>query len=353
MPCREARSRAGYSRSLQMAEVVVDGVTKRFGDVEANRDIGLTVPNGEFMVLLGPTAAGKTTLLRLIAGLERPDAGNISFDGWDVTDDPPAQRNVSVVFQQYSLDPHLTVFDNLAFPLRAPVRRVPENEIKRRVEEGARLVRIDHKLAKAPTRLSGGEMQRVAIGRALVRRPAIYLMDEPLSSLDAKLRAELRVELKHIQADLGATVLYVTHDQVEALTMASRIGILEQGRLVQVGTPQDVYERPANIYVAARLGIPAINFLPIDALPVEGAPPRTATVGARTEHIELVPALDGPAEVVLVEHLGSENFLHLLVGQQKLVTLVPPGGRWHPRARARATRRRRVCFDTAGKLLEA
>ncbi len=233
-----------------MAEVLVDRVTKRFGDAEANRDISLTVPNGEFLVLLGPTGAGKTTLLRLIAGLERPDAGNILFDARDVTDDPPAQRNVSVVFQQYSLYPHLTVFDNLAFPLRAPARRIPESEIKRRVEEVARLVRIDHKLANSATRLSGGEMQRVAIGRALVRRPAIYLMDEPLSSLDAKLRAELRVELKHIQADLGATVLYVTHDQVEALTMASRIGILEQGRLVQVGTPQDVYERPANIWRA-------------------------------------------------------------------------------------------------------
>ncbi len=310
-----------------MAEVLVDRVTKRFGDAEANRDISLTVPNGEFMVLLGPTGAGKTTLLRLIAGLERPDAGNILFDARDVTDDPPAQRNVSVVFQQYSLYPHLTVFDNLAFPLRAPARRIPESEIKRRVEEVARLVRIDHKLANSATRLSGGEMQRVAIGRALVRRPAIYLMDEPLSSLDAKLRAELRVELKHIQADLGTTVLYVTHDQVEALTMANRIGILEQGRLVQVGTPQDVYERPANIYVAGRLGIPT--------------------------NIELVPALDGPAEVVLVEHLGSENFLHLLVGQQKLVTLVPPGERWHPGARARVTLRRPLCFDTAGQLLVA
>src|SRR5713226_9979142 len=254
MPYREARSRAGCSRSLPMAEVVVDRVTKRFGDVEANRDISLTVPNGEFVVLLGPTGAGKTTLLRLIAGLEKPDAGNISFDECDVTDDPPAQRNVSVVFQQYSLYPHLTVFDNLAFPLRAPVRRVPESEIKRRVEAVARPVRNDPKLANAATRLSGGEMQRVAIGRALVRRPSIYLMDEPLSSLDAKLRAEMRVELKRIHRELGATILYVTHDQTEALTMASRIGILEQGRLVQIGTPQEIYEDPVNIHVATRLG---------------------------------------------------------------------------------------------------
>src|SRR4030088_1081892 len=259
MPCREALSRADCLRGLSVAEVLVDRVTKRFGDAEANRDISLTVPNGEFLVLLGPTGAGKTTLLRLIAGLERPDAGNILFDARDVTDDPPAQRNVSVVFQQYSLYPHLTVFDNLAFPLRAPARRMPESEIKRRVEEVARLVRIDHKLANSATRLSGGEMQRVAIGRALVRRPAIYLMDEPLSSLDAKLRAELRVELKHIQAELGATVPYVTHDQTEAMTMATHIGVLDQGRLVQIGSPRAIYADPVNAYVATRLGSPAIN----------------------------------------------------------------------------------------------
>src|SRR6202023_381762 len=218
-----------------------------------------------------------------------------------------------------------SVYDNLAFPLRSPARRVPAARVDARVREVARLLRIEDKLANRATQLSGGQMQRVAIGRALVRRPAISLMEEPLSSLDAKLRADLRIELKHIQADLGATILYVTHDQVEALTMASRIGILEAGCLVQVGTPQDIYERPANIYVAGRLGIPAINLLPIDALPVEGAPRRTAKVGARTEHIELVPAVDGPAEVVLLEHLGSENFLHLLLGRHRLVTLVAPG----------------------------
>src|SRR6266853_1882201 len=254
MPCREARSRAVCSRGLPVTEVTVYRVTKRFGDAEANRDISLTVPNGEFMVLLGPTGAGKTTLLRLIAGLERPDAGNILFDARDVTDDPPAQRNVSVVFQQYSLYPHLTVFDNLAFPLRAPARRIPESEIMRRVEEVARLVRIDHKLANSATRLSGGEMQRVAIGRALVRRPAIYLMDEPLSSLDAKLRAELRVELKRIQVELGATFLYVTHDQIEAMTMATTIGVIESGRIAQIGSPRQIYESPNSLYVAARLG---------------------------------------------------------------------------------------------------
>lgn len=336
-----------------MVDVVVDRVTKRFGEVEANKDVKLTIPTGEFVVLLGPTGAGKSTLLRLIAGLEKPDEGRISFDGADVTRAPPAQRNVSVVFQQYSLYPHLSVFDNLAFPLRSPAHRVPEADIRKRVEEVARLVRIDHKLANSATRLSGGEMQRVAIGRALVRRPAIYLMDEPLSSLDAKLRAELRVEIKNIQANLGATVLYVTHDQVEALTMASRIGIFEQGRLVQVGTPREIYEQPANLYVAARLGMPAINLLPHDLLPADRMPGNTVTVGARTEHIDLVSATDGPAEVELVEYLGSEIYLHLRLGRYKLVTLVPPGRRWQAGERARVTLRSPLCFNAAGKLLAA
>src|SRR5438874_3685395 len=278
-----------------MAEVVIDRVTKRFGDVEAARDVSLTIPNGEFVVLLGPTGAGKTTLLRLVAGLERPDAGMIMIDRRDATGEPPAMRDVSFVFQQYSLYPHLTVYDNLAFPLRAPARRVDEAEIKKRVERVAQLVRIDHKLANSATRLSGGEMQRVAIGRALIRRPAIYLMDEPLSSLDAKLRADLRVELKHIQADLGATILYVTHDQTEAMTMASRIGILDQGRLVQIGTPHEIYERPINAYVAARLGSPAMNLLPGEAVRANGAPEGTGSVGARSEHIEPFPADEGQA----------------------------------------------------------
>src|SRR5690349_2542498 len=270
-----------------MAEVVIDRVTKRFGDVEAARDVSLTVPSGELVVLLGPTGAGKTTLLRLVAGLEKPDAGMISIDGRDATAEPPALRDVSFVFQQYSLYPHLTVYDNLAFPLRAPARRVDEAEIKKRVERIAQLVRIDHKLANSATRLSGGEMQRVAIGRALVRRPAIYLMDEPLSSLDAKLRAELRVELKHIQADLGATMLYVTHDQTEAMTMATRIGILDRGHLVQVGTPREVYERPVNAYVAARLGSPGINLVSHTLFPAIRAPAAARTIGVRTEHVHI------------------------------------------------------------------
>src|SRR5438477_9282849 len=266
-----------------MAEVVIDRVTKRFGDVEAVKDVSLTVPSGELVVLLGPTGAGKTTLLRLVAGLEIPDAGIITIDGRDATAEPPALRDVSFVFQQYSLYPHLTVYDNLAFPLRAPARRVEEAEIRKRVERVAQLVRIDHKLANSATRLSGGEMQRVAIGRALVRRPSIYLMDEPLSSLDAKLRAELRVELKRIQRELGTTILYVTHDQTEAMTMATHIGVLDQGRLVQIGSPRAIYADPINTYVATRLGSPAINLIPRRPYSDVKPPAEVATIGVRTE----------------------------------------------------------------------
>src|SRR5262249_1014906 len=206
-----------------MADVILAGVTKRFGDVTAVDGLSLAIGDGEFVVLLGPTGAGKTTTLRLIAGLERPDAGRVSIAGRDVTAAPPADRDVTFVFQQYSLYPHLSVFDNLAFPLRSPIRRVPEDEIRRKVGDVAALLRIDETLERRATGRPGGEGERVAIGRALVRRPAVFLMDEPLSSLDAKLRADLRLELKRIQQDLGATILYVTHDQIEAMTMATRI----------------------------------------------------------------------------------------------------------------------------------
>jgi multiple sugar transport system ATP-binding protein len=337
-----------------MADVIIDRVTKRFGSITAADDVRLTIPDGEFIVLLGPTGAGKTTLLRLVAGLERPDAGSVIVGGRDVTRELPAMRDVSFVFQQYSLYPHLTVAENLAFPLRAPARRMAEPEIARRVDEVARLVRIDHKLAKPATTLSGGEMQRVAIGRALVRRPAIYLMDEPLSSLDAKLRAELRIELKHIQTDFGATMLYVTHDQTEAMTMASRIGILDHGKLVQVGTPREIYETPVNRYVAARLGTPGINFLPAPALAGNGRIPAAAvTVGARTEHLRIVPAPDGPARLVMVEHLGNESHLHLEWNGQTLVTLAPPEQRWKPGDRAAIGLDGALYFDAAGARIDA
>src|SRR3954471_24640778 len=221
-----------------MAELVLETVSKSFGHARAVCDLSLRVGDGEFVVLLGPTGAGKTTTLRLAAGLETPDKGSVRIAGREATFDTPAARDVTFVFQAYSLYPHLSVYDNLAFPLRSPSRRVPETDIAKRIEQVAEILRISGKLKNRATQLSGGEMQRVAIGRALVRRPSVYLMDEPLSSLDAKLRSDLRLELKRIQHDLGATILYVTHDQTEAMTMASRIAVIDSGRLAQVGTPR-------------------------------------------------------------------------------------------------------------------
>ena len=220
-----------------MAEVSLKNISKRFKSVTAVSNLSLDIADGEFVVLLGPTGAGKTTTLRLVAGLEKADEGEISIGGRNMDGLAPSSRDVAFVFQQYSLYPHLSVFDNLAFPLRSPARRIPEAEVKQRVNQVAELLRIPHKLANKSTQLSGGEMQRVAIGRALVRQPSIYLMDEPLSSLDAKLRADLRLELKRIQEELGATILYVTHDQIEAMTMANRIGVINEGRLIQLGSP--------------------------------------------------------------------------------------------------------------------
>jgi multiple sugar transport system ATP-binding protein len=313
-------------KEQRMADIRLKGVGKAFRDKQAVHGLDLAIADGEFVVLLGPTGAGKTTTLRLVAGLERPDAGTVHIAGRDVTRLEPAARDVAFVFQQYSLYPHLSVFDNLAFPLRSPARRMGQDEIRRRVAEVARLVRIDHKLENRSTKLSGGEMQRVAIGRALVRKPSIFLMDEPLSSLDAKLRGELRLELKRIQRELGATVLYVTHDQIEAMTMADRIGILADGALVQIGTPRAIYTEPANVHVAARLGQPAINLLPRGLLPDADAPAGTATIGARTEHLAIAKAANGHADGVVdwIEHLGDQNHLHLIVGGRKLVTLVDP-----------------------------
>jgi multiple sugar transport system ATP-binding protein len=333
-----------------MADVSLRDVSKAFGDMQAVDGLTLSIKDGEFVVLLGPTGAGKTTTLRLIAGLERPDSGSIVIDGRDVTRLEPASRDVAFVFQQYSLYPHLTVYENLAFPLRSPARKWSEADIKSRVLEVAKLVRIDHKLENRSTRLSGGEMQRVAIGRALVRKPAIYLMDEPLSSLDARLRGDLRLELKRIQAELGSTMLYVTHDQIEAMTMADRIGILANGRLMQIGTPREIYTEPANLHVAARLGQPAINLLPADLLPETAAPAGTKTIGARTEHLTIRNAANSHADgtVDWVEHLGDQNHLHLTVGNRKLVTLTDPDTLFERGDRVTVRLRSPLYFDGAG-----
>jgi multiple sugar transport system ATP-binding protein len=309
-----------------MADVSLTGVTKRFGEMLAVDDLSITIDDGSFVVLLGPTGAGKTTTLRLVAGLEAPDSGSIAIGRRDVTTEPPAERDVTFVFQQYSLYPHLTVFENLAFPLRSPTRRTPEVEVRRKVSETAALLRIESKLANKATNLSGGEMQRVAIGRALVRRPAIYLMDEPLSSLDAKLRADLRLELKRIQMELGATFLYVTHDQIEAMTMATKIGVIESGRIAQIGTPREIYETPSSVYVAARLGQPSINLLPRRLLPDMPAPSAAATIGARTEHLRIVKNQKAATHgrVTWIEHLGDQNHLHIRIEEQDVVSLADP-----------------------------
>ncbi len=301
-----------------MAEVSLQNISKSFGDQKALDAVTMTVPDGSFVVLLGPTGAGKTTTLRLISGLEMPDSGQILINGHDVVRQTPAQRNLAMVFQQYSLYPHLSVRDNLAFPLKSPMMRTPADEITRKVSEVAEMLQISNKLDNKATELSGGEMQRVSIGRALVRNPQIYLMDEPLSSLDAKLRSDLRIELKRIQTSLGATMLYVTHDQIEAMTMATHVGVLDQGRLVQFGSPREVYEDPVSIYVAGRLGSPKINILPADLFP--GAPNGAATIGMRPEHIQIGEGVG--TEVVRVEHLGDQTRLHLKTNNLDITTLI-------------------------------
>ncbi len=303
-----------------MAEVILDNVTKRFGDHVALDNVSMTVPDGSFVVLLGPTGAGKTTTLRLISGLDQPDSGEILIGGQPTKGLTPAERNVAMVFQQYSLYPHLTVRENLAFPLKSPLLKTPPAEIERKVKAIAETLQIAHKLDNKATALSGGEMQRVSIGRALVRNPQIYLMDEPLSSLDAKLRADLRIELKNIQAMSGATLLYVTHDQVEAMTMATHVGVLHHGRLVQFGSPREVYEEPVSIYAAARLGQPRINILPADLFP--GAPPRAVSMGLRPEHIRQGSGED--SLVHRVERLGDQTRLHLSFRGTSLVTVTEP-----------------------------
>ncbi len=300
-----------------MAEVSLVGLSKRFAQTQALAGVSLTIPDGAFVVLLGPTGAGKTTTLRLIAGLEKPDSGDVLIDGQSVLSDMPAQRDVAMVFQQYSLYPHLSVRENLAFPLRSPVLNVAEPEIADRVTKVAAVLQIAHKLDNKATQLSGGEMQRVSIGRALIRSPRIYLMDEPLSSLDAKLRADLRVELKRIHSEMGATFLYVTHDQIEAMTMATHVGVLDQGRLVQFGTPREIYEDPVSAYVATRLGQPRINLAPAGLF--GNGPPGATQIGLRPEHI--VIGAGKPASVRRVERLGDQTRLHLVCEEHDLITL--------------------------------
>ena len=341
-----------------MAELRLEGIAKRFGSVQALGGLSLDVASGEFVVLLGPSGAGKTTTLRIVAGLEQPDAGRVHIGGRDVTALAPALRDVTFVFQQYSLYPHLSVYDNLAFPLRSPMRPLARERIAAKVRDIAALLHIDDKLGNPATKLSGGQMQRVAIGRALVREPAVTLMDEPLSSLDAKLRNDLRLELRRIQQDLGATFVYVTHDQTEALTLASRIGVLDHGQLVQVGTPREIYENPQTTAVAARLGSPRINLLPRAALGNLAAPAAATTLGVRAEHLHLhadAAAVPLQALVRRIEILSDQRLVHLQLdaGAHELVSAAPAAAWVEPGRRVGVECARTLWFDAQGQRIAA
>ena len=319
-----------------MSELILQNISKTFGSITALNDVSFTVNDNEFFVLLGPTGAGKSTTLRIICGLEKPDSGHVIFDGEMSNDLTPADRDIAIVFQQYSLYPTMSVYDNMAFPLRAPGRKVPEDQIRKSIEEAAEKLRITHLLKRKTVQLSGGEMQRVSIGRAIVRRPRVFLMDEPLSNLDAKLRESLRAELKHLQKVEGVTTLYVTHDQIEALTMADRIGVLNHGKLIQVGTPEDIYDRPANIFVAKLVGTPRINLLPVErqngdwnitgleikiSLAEANDLPGSFMLGIRPEDVSLNPSGEYPGEIELSEPLGVETIVHIKSGIAEITCL--------------------------------
>jgi multiple sugar transport system ATP-binding protein len=321
-----------------MSHVELQHITKNFPGVTALDDISFDVKDGEFFVLLGPTGAGKTTTLRVIAGLEKQDAGAVLFDGETIDNLVPSDRDVALVFQQYSLYPTMSVFDNLAFPLRSPLRRTSAEEIRKKVEETAEKLRITHLLKRKTAHLSGGEMQRVSIGRAIVRSPRILLMDEPLSNLDAKLREALRVELQHLQKTQGSTTLFVTHDQIEALTMADRIAVLNNGRIIQVGTPEDIYDRPTSTFVAQLVGSPRINLynarreddtVSISDSDVRMTDPNGAKLpsefllGIRPENVKPDPNGKFTGQLILAEPLGVETILHIQSGQRTLLSLVP------------------------------
>ena len=332
-----------------MAKVSVKDLLKKFGNVIAVNKISFEVNDGEFVVLLGPSGCGKTTTLRLIAGLETPDGGEIWIGDKLVNDLPPKDRDVAMVFQNYALYPHMKVYDNLAFPLR--LRKLPKDKIDRKVREVAKLLRIDNLLDRYPRQLSGGQQQRVALGRALVREPHVFLMDEPLSNLDAKLRVYMRAELKRLQRELGITTIYVTHDQAEAMTMADRIVVMNEGKIQQIGTPSELYYKPANLFVAGFIGAPAMNFMDASVIQedgrvlldtgyfkiklpddmgkilVERTKDTEVVFGIRPEDIEVVekPGEDTfEVEVFVTEPLGGETIIDFKHGDT-LVKIKYPG----------------------------
>jgi multiple sugar transport system ATP-binding protein len=334
-----------------MAEVHFERIHKLFGDTPAVVDVTLNVPDGEFLVLLGPSGCGKTTTLRMLAGFERPSYGAISIDNRVINNVPPKDRDIAMVFQSYALYPHMNVYKNLAFGMR--VRRERSSEIRKRVHEVAALLELDGLLERRPGELSGGQRQRVALGRALIRHPRVFLMDEPLSNLDAALRVQMRVELSRLHEQLGVTTLYVTHDQVEAMTMGGRIAVMNKGRVQQVDSPENVYANPANLFVAGFIGSPKMNLIPgrlgaengtthVDCLgtkialneqmsaSLQTAATREVVVGIRPEDVRWsgdAPADDRlslPATVEVVEPLGAETYVFARVGDTTVTSRFPP-----------------------------
>ncbi len=328
-----------------MASLALRGIIREFGPVRVIHGVDLDVAEGEFVVFVGPSGCGKSTLLRIVAGLDRPDGGDVLIDGVRVNERGAAERGLAMVFQSYALYPHMTVRQNLAFGLEN--QRMARMEIDRRVGDAARMLQIEHLLARKPGQLSGGQRQRVAIGRTVTREPGIFLFDEPLSNLDAELRVQMRVELSALHKRLGATMIYVTHDQTEAMTMADRIVVLRGGRIAQVGTPLELYNHPANRFVAGFIGSPRMNFLegvaqagreiafdglPALALPAlalaaaaetsEGEP---VTLGVRPEHFDFVDTDGLPGIVDLVEQMGGESYVYVTLANGARVTVRRPG----------------------------
>jgi len=332
-----------------MATVVLRDVHKSFDSVEVIRGVDLTIHEGEFVVFVGPSGCGKSTLLRLVAGLETITSGEITIDGKRCNDLPPSERGISMVFQSYALYPHMSVFENMAFSLK--LARMPKDAIRKRVERAADILQIGSLLERKPKALSGGQRQRVAIGRAIVREPKAFLFDEPLSNLDAALRVQMRIEIAKLHRDLATTIIYVTHDQIEAMTMASRIVVLNAGKIEQVGAPLELYHRPANRFVAGFIGSPKMNFLPARLVASEAGHARLAlrdgteltaavdagrtsagaevTIGVRPEHIVQLTAASPAApdvgrvrgEVVLVENLGESALIYLRLPETEGLTL--------------------------------
>jgi multiple sugar transport system ATP-binding protein len=306
-----------------MANVTYDHVTKEFGDTKAVNDLMLEIHDSEFMVLVGPSGCGKTTALRMLAGLEKVSDGRILIGDRVVNNVAPQHRDIAMVFQSYALYPHMTVYDNLAFGLRN--QGVPKKDIDQRVRRAAEILDLDRLIKRKPRQLSGGQRQRVALGRAIVREPAAFLMDEPLSNLDAKLRVQTRAEILKLQNTLGTTTIYVTHDQVEAMTMGDRIAVMSLGVLQQVGTPEDVYTNPVNVFVAGFIGSPAMNLVPGPVL--DGVAGENRIAGFRPEHINLgnsrPDSIGFTARVEVVEYLGDEQLVHMTRKDSALQAKLP------------------------------